>query len=273
MSATRKIFVFVVLPLLVIFLGIGGYYLLVQKTTDSITAQPVAQNNQQQSSERTVTWEWNGEKWLANDTAPNCPSPLVLEPPVDFEKVTAILYPGQTRGQYKAHGGFRFGTENAVKVTAPLDATVVQGSRYIEGGEVQYLFEFVNSCGIAYRFDHLLTLSPTFQAVADKLPEAKQDDSRTTKIDGIKVRAGDVIATEVGFKLTKNVSVDFGVYDYRDSNTASKDKGYYNSYKQEGSLVFHGICWLDMFSTTDTTTLKALPGGDSVSGKNSDYCD
>lgn len=272
MSATRKIFVFIALPLLAIFLGVGSYYLLGHNTKSS-PKQPVAQNDQKQHSEDTVTWEWNGDKWLANGTAPNCPSPLLLNPPVDFQKVTAILYPGQVRGQYKAHGGFRFGTDNTVNITAPLDATLVQGSRYIEGGEVQYLFEFVNNCGVAYRFDHLLTLTPTFQAIADNLPEAKPDDSRTTKIESVAVKKGDLIATEVGFKQTKNVSVDFGVYDYRTANTASKDKGYYNSHLQEGSLIFHGVCWLDMFSTTEVTTLKALPGGDSVSGKNSDYCE
>lgn len=272
MSSTRKIFVFVVLPLLIIFLGVGGYYLLGQKETSSSQKQPVAQRDEQQISEKTVTWEWNGEKWVANSTAPSCPSPLLLDPPVDFQKVTAILYPGQVRGQYKAHGGFRFGTDNTVNVTAPLDATLIQGSRYIEGGEVQYLFEFVNNCGVAYRFDHLLTLTPTFQTIADGLPEAKPDDSRTTKIESVTVKKGDLIATEVGFKQTKNVSVDFGVYDYRTANTASKNKAYYDTHMREGSLIFHGVCWLDMFSAAEVTTLKALPGGDSVSGKQSDYC-
>lgn len=273
MSSTRKIFILVALPLLILFLGIGGYYILGQKTPSTQNEQTNTNIGKEEASQTNPTsWDWNGQKWVSSNTAPACPNPLTLQAPVDFSKVTAVLYPGQTRGQYKAHGGFRFGTDNAIIVTAPFDAKLVQGSRYIEGGEVQYLFEFVNDCGIAYRFDHLLTLSPAFQEVASKLPEAKPDDSRTTKIESVTVKAGDQIATEVGFKTTRNVSVDFGVYDYRKANTASANQSYYDAHKQEGSLIFHGVCWLDMFSSTDSEALKALPGGDSNSGKKSDYC-
>lgn len=92
-----------------------------------------------------------------------CPDPLVLQTPVDIDKVTGMLYPGQERGgHFKWHGGFRFDNSkhDEIIVHAPLDATVTHGSRYIENGAVQYMFDFQTDCGIRYRFDYLVTLSP-----------------------------------------------------------------------------------------------------------------
>src|SRR5690606_14455666 len=108
-----------------------------------------------------------------------------------------------------------------ITVRAPLAATITEASRYIESGEVQYLFTFLNECGIMYRFDHLYTLSEKLQRVADTLPEAKPDDSRTTPISGVTVEQGEIIATAVGLKVNKNTSVDFGVYDLRSRNAIS----------------------------------------------------
>lgn len=89
-----------------------------------------------------------------------CPSPFVFRMPVDVRKATSILYPGQVRGgDYKPHGGFRFDNSlpREIVLTAPYDAEVIDGSRYLEGaGEIQYMFDFAHPCGIRYRFDHLL---------------------------------------------------------------------------------------------------------------------
>ena len=163
----------------------------------------------------TSSWEFDGEKWQGSSVTPACPEPLVLQSPVDMTLVSGILYPGQYRGgNYKPHGGFRFDGKdnNAVTVTAPFDATLTVGSRYIEQGEIQYVLWFENACGIAYRFDHLLTLTPEIQKLVDTLPAAKPDDSRTTRFaTPMTVKAGDVIATAVGFAKNKNVSVDWGV--------------------------------------------------------------
>lgn len=134
-----------------------------------------ASSNTNRSS--SIQWEFNGSTWSASTTPPTCPNPLTIASPVDVQKATSILYPGQTRGgQYKAHGGFRFDgvANNGVSVIVPLDAEVVSASRYIEGGETQYLFDLQTPCGIRFRFDHLLKLSPEFSTIAQTLPAAKR---------------------------------------------------------------------------------------------------
>lgn len=219
----------------------------------------------------------------ANSTASNqtastsCPDP-VLKTPVDVSKVTSVLYPGQTRGgQYKPHGGFRLdnSSNDAVEVKSPMDAKLVDGARYIEQNEHQILLDFKSDCGVNFRFDHLLTLSSKLQAEVDKLPAPKQDDSRTTNFQNqISVKAGEVIATGVGFPQTHNVAFDFGVYDTRQQNAASKDSAYVAVHPDldNNDQLKYAVCWFDYLSSSDAQTLKALPAGDPTSGKNSDYC-
>jgi hypothetical protein len=154
--------------------------------------------------------------------SPSCPTPL-LQTPVDLSKVTSILYPGQERGgNYKAHGGFGFdnATDNLVTVKIPLNGKITRVVRYREMGEIQYLFEFDGNCGVSFRFDHLRKLTPKFEAVVNAFPI--KEDTRTDPVNPpVAVTVGEVIATEVGF--FNNVSVDFGVYDMRQKNEASKD--------------------------------------------------
>lgn len=264
----------------VILLSLVTFFVLSnQKDRGTISVTDTSKQTRQsaktsESTSSEVTWQWTGESWSSSATAPACTTPLLTELPIDINKVTTILYPGQTRsGQYKPHGGFRFGTDNSIVVTVPLDASVTEGSRYIEGGEVQSMFTLVNSCGIAYRFDHLHTLSEKFQKLADQLPEAKVDDSRTTSFDPpIKVVKGDIVATKVGFVKTQNVSVDFGVYDLRNTNEAAKNTTFVQSHDNEKQFAFYGICWLKEYPSEISQKLLVLPGGDSVSGKTSDYC-
>lgn len=193
---------------------------------------------------------------------PSCPNPLILQTPVDLSQVTAILYPGQKRGgDFKAHGGFRFdhSKPEQIVVKATLDGYITDASRYIEAGEIQYLFDFQNDCGIRYRFDHLLVLSPKLAKIAENLPEAKINDSRTTHInENIKVIQGEVIATAVGFKESNNVFVDFGVYDMRGKAFTSPQQ--------------NAVCWFDLLLSSDSTKVKSLPPGDSNSGTQSTLC-
>lgn len=231
----------------------------------------------QQTPQGTVQWQWNGDKWQASATPPNCTEPLKFSTaPTDLSKATAVLYPGQSRGNnYKPHGGLRFdnASDNSLSVKAIMDGVVASGARYIEMGETQYMFTIVNDCGIAYRYDHLLTLSPTLQKLADTLPAAKPDDSRTTNFNtATVVRAGDELATAVGFSKTRNVSFDLGVYDYRQRNQAAQSSSYVSKYQNYLSQAGYALCWLDMFSSSDSAILKSLPAGDGVAGKTSDYC-
>lgn len=220
-----------------------------------------------------VSWDFDGSQWQASSQPPTCDEPLKLESPTDLSLVTGLLYPGQYRGgDYKAHGGFRFdGQSNNITVKIPLNAKLTNGSRYIEGGEVQYLFTFISDCGIAYRFDHLLTLFPKFAEIADKFPPARPDDSRTTMIEPpIAVSVGETVATAVGFAKTKNVTFDFGVYDLRQRNQASQDPSWANKPEHANSQAPYAICWLDLFPPADNR-LKSLPGS-GTEGKTSDYC-
>jgi hypothetical protein len=257
MSEAKKIFLFIIFPLLII-LGIIAYYIFGSNGSKSDDSSS------------------NGSEVTKNN---ECPA---LVTPIDVMSVTAVLYPGQVRGgDYKPHGGFRMDNamNNLVNVKAPLDAEVISASRYLEQGEVQYLFEFKTDCGLQFRFDHLQTLSTKLQAIAEKLPVAKVDDSRTTAVTGkISVTAGEIIATAVGIKKSldasnrPNVGFDFGLYDTRQKNEASKNPKWVAAHQDDGDQAMYAVCWFDWLPASDAVILKALPGGDGQSGKMSDYC-
>lgn len=222
----------------------------------------------------TVRWEFDGTNWRALGTPPACLNPLQLTTPVELNRATAVLYPGQTRGgDFKPHGGFRFDKSKSTDITvrAPLDAVVARGSRYIENGEPQYLFEFIAPCGLMYRFDHLRTLAPKLAQLANQFPPAKEGDTRTTQISStITVAKGEVLATAVGFPKKSNISVDWGVYDLRNKNAAAKNPTWAKQHNSE--LGHYALCWLDALSAGDRAKVRSLPAGDSTSGKKSDYC-
>lgn len=221
-----------------------------------------------------VSWQFNGEAWSPDATPLSCPNPLVFASPVNLDLVTMVLYPGQYRNDnYKPHGGFVFDgkKDTDISVTAPLDATLVLGSRYIEEGEVQYMLWFEHPCGLAYRFDHLRVLAPSIQELVDTLPEAKPNDSRTTRFaEPLAIKTGDVIATAVGFKKNDNTSVDFGVYDLRNINAAAQKEDFAVKHKMEKEQAYYGICWFDLFSADASRKVLSLPSG--TEGKTSDYC-
>lgn len=211
----------------------------------------------------------------------SCPKPFVFRMPVDMNKVTSILYPGQYRGgDYKAHGGFRFDDSKpgGIKVVAPYDAEVIAGARYYVNGEMQYAFDFAHPCGIRYRFMHLLTLTPKFQSISEKFPIPKGLDSRTTEVrPAVKVEQGEVIATAVGLNSGGpdvfggfNTFVDWGVYDYRQKNESSKDPNWVAKHPSE--IEQYAVCWFDWISSEDRARVLSLPASDSQSGKASDYC-
>lgn len=190
-----------------------------------------------------------------------CPEPLVLQPPVDLDKVTGILYPGQERGgHFKYHGGFNLANSkyDEIEVRAPIDAKVTDGVRYIEMGQVQYMFDFETSCGIKYRLDHLSILSPKFAEIAAKLPEPKVDDSRTTSLKGknIQVTQGEVIATAVG--TPSDPGFDFGVYEF-------------NGFDPFHNFQKNALCWFDLLPASDSAYIKSLPPS-GIEGNTSTIC-
>jgi hypothetical protein len=246
----------------------GGRELLCQVMGDGKFAWSPDGGEQPQGGEQAVG---DGTE-VASPNAPSssCPTPL-LQTPVDLSKVTSILYPGQERGgNYKAHGGFGFenATDNSVTVKIPLNGKITRVARYTEMGEIQYLFEFEGDCGVSFRFDHLKKLTAKFEAVVDAFPI--KEDTRTDPVSPpVPVMVGEVIATEVGF--LNNVFVDFGVYDMRQKNEASKDPAWASAHS-EFPLDSYGICWFDSLPEADSLALKSLPSRDATNGKTSDYC-
>lgn len=242
----------------------------IQKESPTVPTQPI-----KTETEVAVKWQFNGSSWQAMSTPPNCPEPFTIDAPTDLSKVTSILYPGQVRGgNYKPHGGFRIDAQykNEALVTLPIDAYLYRGSRYIEAGEVQYMLDFIHPCGVMVRLDHLHTLTPEFAAIVEKLPEPKVDDSRTHDLAPINYKAGTEIAIKVGFVKNNNSTFDFGVYDLRKPNEASKDQSYASQRGDYKETTFHAQCWFDWLSASDEALVRSLPGDDVNNGKKSDYC-
>ena len=102
-----------------------------------------------------VSWMYDGQVWQASGVPPPCPTPLTFTTTVNLSRVTLILYPGQSRGGwYKPHGGFRFdapGETGEITVVAPMVSTVYRASRSLDNGEIQYMFDFINACGVLHR--------------------------------------------------------------------------------------------------------------------------
>lgn len=240
------------------------------------------QNNPVNSSKDTgvsfVEWGFNGESWKAMGSAPKCEEPLTISSPMDISKANARLMPGQMRGNdFKPHGGLAMNasSNNIADITAIRDAYLYRGSRYIQDNEVQYMFDFMDSCGVMYRLDHLGTLTDEFASYAAKLPEPKADDSRTHKFDDKPlIKKGTLIATTIGIKHNKNAFFDLGVYDLRAPNAASKT----NLYKTDGPRIsdkeqsFFALCWFDLLQGNDKTIANNLPSRGGAKESTSDYC-
>lgn len=273
---------FILLPMIAAF--IAGSFLLVksrqhQPLENNAPSLSKSQSPQAaaESSKDGVNWyRTDGGAWAHSGTPPACPSQPILATPVDISLATSILYPGQVRGNaFKAHGGFRFDNQpnNDIVVTVPLDAKLLRGSKgnFAEHGEVQYGFEFINSCGVWYDFGHLHTLSPQFAAYAKDLPLISDHaQQQLYDIPGTPaVKKGDVIATQVGIVHTKNVIVEMQVNDVRQPNGKTIRPAWS---KYTDQFDHYGICWLDWLPAVDSARAHALRGGDSVSGKQSDYC-
>ena len=256
--------------LVILVAGVGLFFILQNKN---------GTNNFSPNSSAAWVFDFDNKAWKANGNPPKCPDPLVIDPPVDVNLASGILYPGQYRGgDYKPHGGFRFDNmaNNLVTVTAPIDGYLDKASRHLEEGETQYSLYFINDCGILFKLDHLLTLTPKFQAIVEKIPMGNEGDSRTTEVSPkVFVAKGELVATEVGFKDyqgAKNIFMDFGLYDLRTRNEASKNPAFAKEHKGEEEYSFNALCWLDYLNEPSRSVVKNLPAADGQSGKTSDYC-
>lgn len=225
-----------------------------------------------------VTWEFDGENWRPQGAPPACEDPLLIQPPVDTNKVNSVLLPGQVRGRdFKPHGGLATDMQanNDMHVFTVRDAYVYRGARYISFGETQYMFDFIDPCGVMFRFDHLGTLTDEFQKLADRMPEPQPEDSRTTRFnDYILIPKGTLVATTIGIKNDGNTFFDFGVYDLRQRNAASETPLYGTDPLRiaDKEQSFYALCWFNYLPEPDKTRVLSYPERDGARTGQSDYC-
>jgi len=256
--------------IILLLIGIILVTFFVFKTPKSSTNNPIQQQNRAR-----ISWEFDNKSknWRAFGNHQDCLEPLIFPAPVDVKLASGVLYPGQERGgDYKPHGGFRFDglISNEVNIYAPMDGNLVEAARHTSGSEVQYALYFLDDCGIVYKLDHIRELTPKFAEILSKIPMGGENDTRTTKVGpSIFTKKGELIATKVGLEATKNVFVDFGVYDLRKSNGVDySGRNYYNVEQYGG----HALCWLNNLEEPAKSIVKNLPGADGQNGKKSDYC-
>lgn len=225
------------------------------------------------TSTQALAWSFNGEDWTSTNNM-SCEETVTISSPADLATATNILYPGQERGgDFKAHGGIRYDNNenNFVNVYLPMDGYLWRGVRYIEEGEVQYMLDFINNCGIMYRFDHLFTLSPELMVIADELPEATESSATYNFSTPVLFKKNTLVATEIGHKVNNNVGFGFGMYDLRSTNIATSDSTWASQYAFKKETAYYGVCWLDFLNESEKNIAKSLPGG-GTEGKESVYC-
>lgn len=260
------------LAIVIVVIAVIGFvgYSVFQRSKKDTSTSTTSKSSDSTNSSDPVKWAFNEQtqEWFAQEgTPPKCKEPFVFDnTPVNLDTVMVISMPGAYRGyNYKPHGGFRLtdSTSGKAEVKLPMDATLVGLKRYYEGNpaELQYLLTFESDCGIAFRFDHLYTLTPDFQKIAETTPEPKLNDTRSDPNEQpprVAFKAGTIVATEIGFPKTRNYGFDFGVYDYRKQNEISKNaqwKAIHNNYT---SLEWFGVCWLNMLPGADSAKATAL---------------
>jgi hypothetical protein len=234
-----------------------------------------------------VKWSFDEKKlewYVSEGSAPACLEPLVFDyDPLDLTKVNSIGMPGlYISKSYKVHGGMRVLIESKgqVGIKLPMDGTLTGLKRYYDGNtsDVQYLVSFENDCGIGIYFDHLNKLSPTLQKLADQTPEPTINDTRSSPDDApprTKFKAGEVIATAIGFPQSDNYGFDFGVLDYRQRNEISKNSKWAEIHDRFEASEWYGVCWLDMLpgAKKAKTLIKLQTDTRRVQKFVSDYCE
>ena len=233
------------------------------------------------STSTVVLWNNDGNGgWSASGKAPTCTG-VVWSLFVDsLTGVQAVLDPGQVRGgRYKAHGGLRL-AESDVVVRSPIDGYIVSAAAYREtatgspgpDGELQYLVDIQNPCGLAVRFDHLRVLDPSVARALSTV--AVRDDSQTTRlIPPIRISRGQVLATSVGHVTTSfNPSFDFGAYDYRARQYNRRSENELRAFGPDGLLGLHALCWQDLFGAATSAALRAIPRTTTEASQGSDVC-
>lgn len=247
----------------------------------------VVYTNDRNKANADVLWSFDEKKkeWFVKEgTVPACKNPLVFDyDPLDLNRVESIGMPGVYASKsYKVHGGMRLPTSSKgqANIRLPMDATLTGLKRYYDGQttDMQHLVSFENDCGIQIYFDHLNVLSPTLQKLAENTPEPTVNDTRSNPSDApprTKFKAGDIIATGVGFPSTDNYGFDFGVVDYRQRNEISKNEKWADLHQEFITTEWYGVCWLDKLPGAEKakTLIKLQTDTRRTQKFVSDYCE
>jgi hypothetical protein len=225
-----------------------------------------------------VVWSYNAGqgRWLPNATPPVCAKFSFSRSPVDMRLVTAAFYPGQYRGgSYSANAGFNFddSANHDIQIHLPFNAKLAKLAFYVDNGDDQYKLFFINPCGLAIEFDHLLTLSHKYQTIVKRLRPTPTIDSRSVPVQpAVKAEAGDLIATAVGQPSQRSVNVDIGFYDLRAPNQISSNTVWTYYHQTFKSSEWFGTCWFDKLPKDDLTSLRTILVSSPSAGGLSDYC-
>lgn len=262
---------------LLAIVGLGvGFFLFTQKNRDSGGTQVIGNSSSTKSSDSEIgQWKQGENGWEPQGKVPACPEPLAFDSFVDTNIATSVLWPGQMRSVgYEPTAGFRFDgvASEAVTVTSPLAGEIIQGARSLANDEIQYTFDLMTPCGIMIRFDHLLEIPAKLQAIADKLPAPKPDDTRSTSITpGVPIAQGETVATAVGMRQNKNTFLSITFFDFRQKNKISQTNPAWA--EEHPSYDQHVICPFPYLPEKDQARIKTLPAADSISGSKSDFCE
>jgi hypothetical protein len=139
----------------------------------------------------------------------------------DYTLIYEVGPPGRIDpDDHRGHGYFRVPDGmNVVDIRMPVDATLYRGSNSMRWSqrtsgelELQYRLEFYTKCeGIRLRLDHVREPVPEIAALFTREPPV--NDTRGVDVTPFEVKAGDLVATSIGFEADGNAFLDFGVYD------------------------------------------------------------
>lgn len=228
------------------------------------------------SDGRFVRWTVDaGGNWKPVDpNPPTCPVQPMMQAPSSMTYLSLVEYPGTDRhGRYQTTGRLHFnGVKSSdVTVVAPMDATFLRGKRYSVNGEMQYTLDFVNACGVLYRFGHLKQLTSALETIVNAFAETSEYDGKMSNApDGITIMAGERIATSVGLSKASQTFYDFGVYDLRSPNAQAQDAGYVQRNGKE--LAGHGVCWFDWIPGSESARVHNATKAQPTSARKSDWC-
>ena len=157
----------------------------------------------------------------------------------DYTQILEVGPPGRlvSVSDFKGHGYFRVADwQNVINVRLPIDGTLYAGSKTHFAGrdaawdpELNYGLRFRTPCeGLSFRFGHIIQLTPSVATLFDEF--SAQENTETLWFDEpLEMSEGDVIGTAIGFPLTGNAFLDFGVYDDFKRVRTAQDPRFYNA--------------------------------------------